>query len=82
MARTPVPTHWFNVNAAIPELYEPYVDPETNDPVTDQALEELFAPELVAQEVNRADTWLPIPEEVLRRLSTWRPTPLLRARGL
>lgn len=74
--------HWFNVNAAVPELYEPYIDPLTEDAVTAEALEEIFVPDLVEQELNRSDDHIAIPEDVLRRLGSWRPTPLLRAHGL
>lgn len=82
MSDVRIPARWFNANAALPELYEPYIDPSTGTSIDPQALEELFAPELVEQELNRSDMYLPIPEEVLRRLGSWRPTPLLRAKGL
>jgi len=77
-----IPDRWYNVTADFPDLRDPYVDPATGRPLEASVLEELFAPELVAQEFDARNAYLPIPEEVLRRYSAWRPTPLVRARTL
>ncbi|MCA1675538.1 MAG: TrpB-like pyridoxal phosphate-dependent enzyme, partial [Actinobacteria bacterium] len=75
----PIPDRWLNVNAAYPQLAEPYLDPTTRAAIGSTELEQLFAPELVEQEMDTTHRYLPIPEEVLRRYAGWRPTPLLRA---
>lgn len=41
-----------------------------------------FSEEASRQEMNTADTWIEIPEEVRDMYKIWRPTPLVRARGL
>ncbi|MDR0743369.1 MAG: TrpB-like pyridoxal phosphate-dependent enzyme, partial [Tannerella sp.] len=42
----------------------------------------IFAKELVAQELNRTDSWIEIPDEIRDMYRVWRPTPLVRAFGL
>ncbi|MET0423382.1 MAG: TrpB-like pyridoxal phosphate-dependent enzyme [Actinoplanes sp.] len=78
----PIPRHWYNAVADRPELYEPYIDPATGQELPAESLTELFAPELVEQELDRTTRMRAIPEEVLDRYALWRPTPLLRATGL
>lgn len=82
MASVRIPQFWYNANAALPEIHEMLVDPVSGEAVAADALEELFAPDLVAQEFDTTSVRLPIPEDVLRRYGAWRPTPLLRARFL
>jgi tryptophan synthase beta chain len=77
-----VPDHWYNVNVDFPELREPLLDPSTGQPVGAAAMEELFVPELVEQELDDRRRYVPIPEEILGRYASWRPSPLLRARAL
>ncbi len=74
-----IPRHWYNVLADFPELYEPYIDPTTGTEIGADTLSEIFAPELVEQELDRTTRQIPIPEEVLTRYAKWRPTPLVRA---
>ena len=42
----------------------------------------IFAAELANQEMNATDRWIEIPDEVREMYRIWRPTPLVRARGL
>ena len=44
-------------------------------------LERVFARGLLQQEMSR-ERWIAIPEEVRKIYAIWRPTPLVRARGL
>jgi tryptophan synthase beta chain len=81
-AAVPVPKHWYNAAADLPELYEPYIDPATGRELPADSLTELFAGELVEQELDRDTRLRPIPEEVQARYALWRPTPLLRATAL
>ncbi|MEU4625424.1 TrpB-like pyridoxal phosphate-dependent enzyme [Actinoplanes sp. NPDC023801] len=78
----PIPRHWYNAAADLPELYGPYIDPATGRELTADSLTELFAPELVEQELDRSTRLRPIPDEVMERYALWRPTPLIRATGL
>ena len=63
------------------ELPAPPLDPKTKDPIGPEALARLFPMELIRQEVSLEKS-IPIPEEVREVYSTYRPTPLLRARRL
>lgn len=77
-----IPRHWYNVLADFPELHEPYIDPTTGVEIDADSLSDLFAPDLVSQELDRTTRLHPIPEEVLERYAKWRPTPLVRAAAL
>ncbi len=51
-------------------------------PLTAEDLFPLFSEEAARQEMNFTDSWIEIPEEVRDLYKIWRPTPLVRARGL
>jgi len=77
-----LPRHWFNPNPYLIQLKTPFLppmNPETNEPLPPEALERIFAKELVAQDGNITDKLIAIPEEVLKIYSLWRPTPMFRA---
>lgn len=71
-------TEWYNVIPDLPGGLEPPRDPATGAPVDPKMLERIFPAPLIEQEMATAST-IPIPEEVLRILRIWRPTPLVRA---
>lgn len=54
----------------------------TKKPLTPEDLYPLFSEEVSRQEFNDTDKWIEIPEEVRDMYRIWRPTPLVRARGL
>lgn len=74
-----IPTHWYNIQADLPEPLPPPLDPATLKPMSPEPFFRLFAKELVLQEVSR-ERWIKIPDEVLDAYR-WlpRPTPLYRA---
>jgi len=74
-----MPNKWVNLLFNMPEALTPLVDPETNQPVPIEVLLQLFSEELINQEVNTKDEFIPIPEEVQKIYSIYRPTPLIRA---
>lgn len=77
-----MPKHWFNPNPYLVQLKNPFLppmNPENNQPLPPEALEQIFAKELVAQDGNVTDKLINIPEEVLKIYSLWRPTPMFRA---
>jgi tryptophan synthase beta chain len=77
-----IPTSWYNIQADLPEPLPPPLDPSTLKPIGPDALERIFARELVRQEAS-TERFLKIPEEVLEAyLRLPRPTPLYRARRL
>lgn len=77
-----IPEAWYNVVAEMPNKPRPMLNPATKRPLTAEDLFPLFSEEASRQEMNTADTWIEIPEEVRDMYKIWRPTPLVRARGL
>jgi tryptophan synthase beta chain len=74
-----MPTHWYNVQADLPEPLPPTLNPITKQPATPEFMHALFPMECILQEVNTADRYIEIPDEVLEIYRTWRPTVLHRA---
>ena len=77
-----IPEAWYNVVAEMPNKPRPMLNPTTKQPLKAEDLFPLFSEEASRQEMNTADTWIEIPEEVRDMYKIWRPTPLVRARGL
>lgn len=77
-----IPEAWYNVVAEMPNKPRPMLNPATKQPLKADDLFPLFSEEASRQEMNTADTWIEIPEEVRDMYKIWRPTPLVRARGL
>ena len=73
-----MPTHWYNIQADLPEPLPPVLHPGTGKPITPDDLAPLFPMGLIMQEVS-TERWIEIPEEVQEIYSTWRPTALHRA---
>ena len=66
----------------MPVKPRPLLSPVTKKPLTPEDLYPLFSEEVSRQEFNDTDKWIEIPEEVRDMYRIWRPTPLVRARGL
>lgn len=77
-----IPEAWYNVVADMPVKPHPMLNPATKQPMTAEDLYPLFSEEVSRQEMNTTDRWIGIPEEVRDMYKIWRPTPLVRARGL
>ncbi|MDE7154409.1 MAG: TrpB-like pyridoxal phosphate-dependent enzyme [Muribaculaceae bacterium] len=77
-----IPTAWYNIIPSMPVKPEPMLHPGTMKPLQPEDLYPIFAEELSRQELNVTDSWIEIPEEVRDMYKIWRPTPLVRARGL
>jgi tryptophan synthase beta chain len=76
-----LPTAWFNIAPSLPSPPEPYLHPQTREPIGPDALAPLFPMALIQQEVS-TDPWIDIPGAVLDTYRIWRPTPLVRALDL
>ncbi len=78
------PKSFYNILPDLPEKMAPYMDPKTKEPATPQQMSVLFPMELLKQEVNFEDRYIPIPAELrevyLEKLD--RPRPLMRATNL
>jgi tryptophan synthase beta chain len=73
-----LPTHWYNIQADLPEPLPPIIHPGRMDPVTPDDLVPIFPMSLIEQEVSQ-ERWIEIPEPVREVYTLWRPTPLYRA---
>ena len=74
-------THWYNIQADLPEPLPPVLHPGTGNPVTPDDLAPLFPMELIKQEVS-TERWIDIPEEIQEVYRLWHPTTLFRAHRL
>ncbi len=77
-----IPTAWYNIIPDMRVKPRPMINPVTHEPLTEEDLHPLFTREASKQEMNTTDTWIEIPEQVRDLYKIWRPTPLVRARGL
>ncbi len=77
-----IPTSWYNIMSEMPVKPRPLLNPATKEPLKAEDLFPLFSEEVARQEFNDTDKWIEIPEEVREMYKIWRPTPLVRARGL
>jgi len=75
-----MPRQWYNLAADLPNPPQPPLGPD-GKPVTPDMLAPVFPMNLIEQEVS-TDRWIDIPEEILKLLLIWRPSPLYRARRL
>ena len=74
-----MPTAWYNVRADMKEKPEPLLNPATHKPCSPEELSHVFCDELVKQELNDTDAFIPIPEEIREFYKMYRPAPLVRA---
>ena len=58
-----LPKFWYNVQADMPNPLSPGLHPETKEVLTPVDLQEIFADELIAQEVS-TERFIEIPKEV------------------
>lgn len=77
-----IPHAWYNIIPAMPNKPLPMLNPANGQPLKAEDLYPLFSKEAADQEMNFTDSWIEIPEPVRELYKIWRPTPLVRARGL
>ncbi len=77
-----IPTNYYNVRADMEKKPAPLLNPGTMKPMTAEELEGVFCKELVEQELNDDDRYIPIPDEIREYYKTFRPSPLIRAYNL
>ncbi len=76
-----MPKYWLNLQAYLPDL-PPMLNPATGEPVTEEMLTAVFTKGASAQEMNRTDKRIPIPEAVRDFYKMYRPSPVVRAYNL
>ena len=74
-----LPTHWYNVQADLPEPLPPLLNPQTKEPTI--LPPPLFPSAMNEQEFSK-ERYIEIPDEVRDIYATWRPTILYRAHRL
>ena len=77
-----IPTHYFNMQAVMPNKPLPILNPATKEPLKVEDLYPIFCEECAKQELNQTDEWIPIPEPVREQYAMYRCTPLVRAYDL
>jgi tryptophan synthase beta chain len=76
-----MPKDWYNLAADLPVPLPPPLHPGTGKPIGPDDLAPIFPMAVIAQEVS-TERWIEIPEPVRDVYRMWRPSPLVRARGL
>ena len=74
-----MPEAWYNVRADMKKKPAPLLNPGTGKPCTAEELSHVFCDELVKQELNETDAYIPIPQEIRDFYKMYRPSPLVRA---
>ncbi len=74
-----IPRQWYNIQADMKEKPAPYRNPRTLQPMSEADLRPVFCDELCRQELNTADRFVPIPDEIREFYKIYRPSPLIRA---
>ena len=74
-----MPESWYNVRADMKNKPAPLLNPGTGKPCTAEELSHVFCDELVKQELNDTDAYIPIPQEIRDFYKMYRPSPLVRA---
>ena len=74
-----IPTHFFNIQAIMPNKPLPFLHPGTRQPLKPEDLYPIFCKACADQELNQTDEWIPIPEAIREQYAAYRCTPLVRA---
>ena len=74
-----MPKQWYNIRADMKHKPAPLLNPATLQPMTLEELSGVFCEELAKQELDDANAYIDIPEEILKFYKMYRPSPLVRA---
>ena len=74
-----LPKAWYNLRADMKNKPAPLRNPGTGAPMTAEELQGVFCQELVQQELDNDNAYIPIPEEIRSFYKMYRPSPLVRA---
>ena len=74
-----VPSAWYNMRADMKKKPAPLLNPGTGQPVTAAELCHVFCDELVKQELDNDNRFIPIPNDIRDFYRMFRPSPLVRA---
>ena len=79
LSENEIPTTWYNVRAGMKNKPAPLLNPGTLKPMTAEELSAVFCEDLVAQELDNDNAYIPIPQEIQDFYKMYRPSPLIRA---
>ena len=79
LSENEIPEAWYNVRADMKVKPAPLLNPGTGQPMTAEELSAVFCDELVAQELDNDNAYIPIPQEIRDFYKMYRPSPLVRA---
>jgi len=79
LSENEIPTTWYNVRADMKNKPAPLLNPGTLKPMTAEELSAVFCKDLVAQELDNDNAYIPIPQEIQDFYKMYRPSPLIRA---
>ena len=74
-----MPKAWYNLRADMKNKPAPLLDSTTMEPITEEALSQVFCRELAKQELNETDAYIEIPQDIRDFYKMYRPAPLIRA---
>ncbi len=74
-----LPKTWYNLRADMKEQAPPFINPQTGKPCSADELKGLFCDEIVAQELNVTDRFIPIPKPIQDFYKMYRPSAFVRA---
>lgn len=77
-----MPRQWYNIQADMPNKPLPALHPQTREPLKAEDFYGIFCEECSRQELDQTNTWIDIPEPVLKLYRSYRSTPLVRATEL
>lgn len=79
LSENEIPENWYNVRALMGTKPAPLLNPGTHAPMTADELRHVFCDELVKQELDNTNEYIPIPTEIRDFYKMYRPSPLVRA---
>ena len=79
LSENELPKAWYNLRADMVNKPAPLLDPVTHKPMTADDLAGVFCEELIAQELDDQNAYIPIPQEIRDFYRMYRPAPLVRA---
>ena len=79
LSENELPDSWYNVRADMKNKPAPLLNPASHKPCTAEELSHVFCDELVKQELDDTNAYIPIPEEIREFYKMYRPAPLVRA---
>lgn len=74
-----MPKEWYNMRADMKNKPAPLLNPGTHKPMTAEELSVVFCEELVKQELDNDNRYIPIPDEIRKFYLMYRPSPLVSA---